>query len=145
MEDICEIHEGNVCVLPMNNFGLTFLGHHLWHIYIQVSMIIYKVVQIWLGLFVCKQVTVCPGHIWTTLYICDLHNWNIMKWLLDTKHTEVVKIHLYELFPLREFFFTALVKNFFWKKHCICRKMRNGSWYLNKTDAQTSTGILRQS
>jgi hypothetical protein len=20
------------------------------------------------GLFVCKQVTVCPGHIWTTLY-----------------------------------------------------------------------------
>ena len=29
---------------------------------------IYKVVQIWPGLFVCKQVTVCPGHIWTTLY-----------------------------------------------------------------------------
>jgi hypothetical protein len=28
----------------------------------------YKVVQIWPGLFVCKQVTVCPGHIWTTLY-----------------------------------------------------------------------------
>jgi hypothetical protein len=26
------------------------------------------VVQIWLGLFVCKQVTVCPGRIWTTLY-----------------------------------------------------------------------------
>ena len=25
-------------------------------------------VQIWPGLFVCKQVTVCPGHIWTTLY-----------------------------------------------------------------------------
>jgi hypothetical protein len=24
----------------------------------------YKVVQIWSGLFVCKQVTVCPGHIW---------------------------------------------------------------------------------
>jgi hypothetical protein len=23
----------------------------------------------WPGLFVCKQVTVCPGHIWTTLYI----------------------------------------------------------------------------
>ena len=31
--------------------------------------VIYKVVQIWPGLFVCKQVTVCPGHIWTTLYI----------------------------------------------------------------------------
>jgi hypothetical protein len=29
---------------------------------------IYKVVQIWPGRFVCKQVTVCPGHIWTTLY-----------------------------------------------------------------------------
>jgi hypothetical protein len=27
----------------------------------------YKVVQIWPGWFVCKQVTVCPGHIWTTL------------------------------------------------------------------------------
>jgi hypothetical protein len=27
------------------------------------------VVQIWPGRFVCKQVTVCPGHIWTTLYI----------------------------------------------------------------------------
>jgi hypothetical protein len=29
---------------------------------------IYKVVQIRPGRFVCKQVTVCPGHIWTTLY-----------------------------------------------------------------------------
>jgi hypothetical protein len=29
---------------------------------------IYKVVQIWPGQFVCKQDTVCPGHIWTTLY-----------------------------------------------------------------------------
>jgi hypothetical protein len=29
----------------------------------------YKVVQIWPGLFVCKQVTVCPGHVWTTLYM----------------------------------------------------------------------------
>jgi hypothetical protein len=26
-------------------------------------------VLIWPGLFVCKQVTVCPGHIWTTLYL----------------------------------------------------------------------------
>jgi hypothetical protein len=38
----------------------------------------YKVVQIWPGLFVCKQVTVCPGHFWTTLYIyikchCENH------------------------------------------------------------------------
>jgi hypothetical protein len=30
---------------------------------------LYKVVQIWPGRFVCKQVTVCPGHIWTTLYV----------------------------------------------------------------------------
>jgi hypothetical protein len=29
---------------------------------------LYKVVQILPGRFVCKQVTVCPGHIWTTLY-----------------------------------------------------------------------------
>jgi hypothetical protein len=28
----------------------------------------YKVVQIWPGRFVWKQVTLCPGHIWTTLY-----------------------------------------------------------------------------
>jgi hypothetical protein len=31
----------------------------------------YKVVQVWPGLIVCKQVTVCPGHIWTTLYYDD--------------------------------------------------------------------------
>ena len=30
---------------------------------------IYKVVQIWPGLIVCKLVTVCPVHIWTTLYL----------------------------------------------------------------------------
>ena len=33
------------------------------------NSVLYKVVQIWPGLIVCKQVTVCPGHIWTTLYI----------------------------------------------------------------------------
>ena len=32
---------------------------------------LYKVVQIWPGLFVCKQITVCPGHIWTTLYVAS--------------------------------------------------------------------------
>ena len=36
-------------------------------IYTRFNKMIYKVVQIWPGLFVCKQVTVCPGHIWTTL------------------------------------------------------------------------------
>jgi hypothetical protein len=30
------------------------------------------VVQICPGRFVCKQVTVCPGHIWTTLYVGSL-------------------------------------------------------------------------
>jgi hypothetical protein len=30
---------------------------------------LYKVVQIWPELFVCKQVTVCPGHIWTTFVL----------------------------------------------------------------------------
>ena len=30
---------------------------------------VYNVVQIWPGLIVCKQVTVYPGNIWTTLYI----------------------------------------------------------------------------
>ena len=29
---------------------------------------LYKVVQIWPGLFVCKQAGYSPGHIWTTLY-----------------------------------------------------------------------------
>jgi hypothetical protein len=33
---------------------------------------IYKVVQIWPGLFVCKQVTVCPGHILNTLYQANI-------------------------------------------------------------------------
>jgi hypothetical protein len=33
-----------------------------------VTHVIYKVVQIWPGWFLCKQVTVCPGHISTTLY-----------------------------------------------------------------------------
>jgi hypothetical protein len=32
----------------------------------------YKLVQIWPGRFVCKQVTVCRGHIWTTLYYLDI-------------------------------------------------------------------------
>jgi hypothetical protein len=38
------------------------------YIYEIVRLCIYKVVQIWPGLIVCKQVTVCPGHILTTLY-----------------------------------------------------------------------------
>jgi len=38
----------------------------------------YKVVQIWPGLFVCKSGDISPGHIWTTLYnIMRSHN----KWI----------------------------------------------------------------
>jgi hypothetical protein len=43
---------------------------------------LHKVVQIWPGLFVCKQVTVCPGHIWTTLYEGDLHYIFTSTWYL---------------------------------------------------------------
>jgi hypothetical protein len=39
---------------------------------VKTLLLIYKVVQIWPGLFVCKQVTVCPCHIWTTLYFNSL-------------------------------------------------------------------------
>ena len=49
---------------------------------------IYKVVQIWPGLFVCKQVTVCSGHIWTTLYmqapdhVCVRARARVLNWWL---------------------------------------------------------------
>jgi hypothetical protein len=39
------------------------------YVYECMNVFMYKVVQIWPGWFVCKQVTVCPGHIWTTLYV----------------------------------------------------------------------------
>jgi hypothetical protein len=39
---------------------------------------IYKVVQIWPGLIVCKLVTVCPGHIWTTLYTSSVKKYSGM-------------------------------------------------------------------
>jgi hypothetical protein len=51
----------------------------------------YKVVRIWQGLFVFKQVTVCPGHIWTTLYITQrsLESYSdaILYLTADTKKT----------------------------------------------------------
>ena len=60
----------------------------------------YKVVQIWPGRFVCKQVTVCPGHIWTTLY----NNNNN-----------------YEQSPLRliTFPFTRILPSLSWPKHSV--------------------------
>ena len=42
--------------------------HSCCSLHTDADSVLYKVVQIWPGLFVCKQVTVCPGHIWTTLY-----------------------------------------------------------------------------
>jgi hypothetical protein len=45
---------------------------------------IYKVVQIWPGRFVCKQVTVCPGHIWTTLCVC-VYIYNFNRQIANTK------------------------------------------------------------
>ena len=35
-------------------------------------------VQIWPGRFVCKEVTVCPGHIWTTFTVCPGHIWTTL-------------------------------------------------------------------
>jgi hypothetical protein len=49
-----------ICVIQNGPFGPKHLVNRFFHIY--------KVVQIWPGLIVCKQVAVSPGHIWTTLY-----------------------------------------------------------------------------
>jgi hypothetical protein len=46
-----------------------FLLNSVNEIFIFYFFLMYKVVQIWPGLIVCKQVTVCPGHIWTTFYM----------------------------------------------------------------------------
>jgi hypothetical protein len=43
----------------------------------------YKVVQIWPGLIVYQQVTVCPGHIWTTLYVSPQINSQFPYWPLN--------------------------------------------------------------
>jgi hypothetical protein len=45
-----------------------------------INIEMYKVVQIWPGLIVCKQATVCPGHIWTTLYVQEIVRW-IVDWI----------------------------------------------------------------
>ena len=57
----------------------------------------YKVVQIWPGLFVCKQVTVCPGHIWTTLYIpklSELFFINIPIWKRESPYIRDYNVFL---------------------------------------------------
>jgi hypothetical protein len=49
----------------------------------------YKVVKIWPGRFVCKQVIVCPGHIWTTLYDKHRHVFFFCPWLtLNRRETQ---------------------------------------------------------
>jgi hypothetical protein len=72
----------NLCIhdkrsLASSRSDRDFVGHGCYRTWSQAFStrpsaarlsVIYKVVQIWPGLFVCKQVTVCPGHIWTTLY-----------------------------------------------------------------------------
>ena len=62
-----------VCVCVCVCVGIKTLnlkkGGWLNCVYRYINLSKYKVVQIWPGLFVCKQVTVCPSHIWTTLYI----------------------------------------------------------------------------
>jgi hypothetical protein len=59
----------------------------------------YKVVQIWPGLFVLKQLTFCPVNIWTTLYIqspgvlilVQHILWNRILESLCYKHTARIK------------------------------------------------------
>jgi hypothetical protein len=53
--------------------GIICFSHWMYIGIITLRRQKYEVVQIWPGLFVCKQVTVCPGHIWTTLYIQQIH------------------------------------------------------------------------
>jgi hypothetical protein len=56
---------------PLSTWPNQLCYYWVWKLCVEV-IAIYKVVQIWPGLFVCKQVTVCPGHIWTTLYVAVL-------------------------------------------------------------------------
>jgi hypothetical protein len=68
-------HFGEICWnhLPGTHALLALKGkRHISIILLSVvhqKALMYKVVQTWPGLIVCKQVTVCPGHIWTTLYM----------------------------------------------------------------------------
>jgi hypothetical protein len=42
---------------------------------------------------VCKQVTVCPGHIWTTLYYSWLHNGGQLVKICNSNHDMQWPIH----------------------------------------------------
>jgi hypothetical protein len=45
----------------------------------------------WPGRFVCKQVTVSPGHIWTTLYITKFF---LIIEMFETKFPEKIETHI---------------------------------------------------
>jgi hypothetical protein len=62
-----------------NNIFIMYIAIYMY-IHNQDIFIMYKVVQIWPGRFVCKQVAVCPAHIWTTFYIIYnyIHNKDIV-------------------------------------------------------------------
>jgi hypothetical protein len=61
-----------VSIIPSVLYTHQFIDLFTHYRYLIISaediIVKYKMVQIWPGLFVCKQVTVCSGHIWTTLY-----------------------------------------------------------------------------
>jgi hypothetical protein len=57
------------CKLEDKRLVETYIVRFVAFLRTSASVGLYKVVQIWPGPIVCKQVTVCPGHIWTTLYI----------------------------------------------------------------------------
>jgi hypothetical protein len=68
--EVLEAQDGVLfATLVLHNVGSNPDAYRCIHIGWVKHSCIYKVVQIWPGLFVCKQVTACPGHIWNTLYI----------------------------------------------------------------------------
>jgi hypothetical protein len=68
-------HGAMIVLLPSESCKGDGVVHTLWHWNVKPGL--YKVVQIWPGLIVCKLVTVRPGHIWTTWY----HNWGAKSWM----------------------------------------------------------------
>ena len=84
----------------------------------------YKVVQIWPGLIVCKQVTVCPGHIWTTLYFPKFKPKIYVFFLLFLSST------IWQLLPVLKFFFLPSTVSFFKVSRYDCRfvTVNNNLW-----------------
>jgi hypothetical protein len=91
----------------------------------------YKVVQTWPGLFVCKQVTVCPSHIWTTLYNSETR-WNNCRSQISTilynpnQQTEVTSLTNTEdwlLNPSKVTFSDTTSVKSSWVAHCSLSRM----------------------